>query len=182
MLEIPTVIPSSLNGSHLKNACQSASPIVLISGCSIGTLQSFVTTIHEYHKRAFVHIDLIAGFKSDNEGMRLLKTLYKIDGIISTNFRALMIGKELGMETVYRIFLIDSRSIDRASGLLKDGNFSAIEILPSGYAIQEGEKLSKYLKTTDLIAGGFVRSDKDIQQIFAHQFKGITTSDKSLWR
>ncbi|MDE3281494.1 glycerol-3-phosphate responsive antiterminator [Lacticaseibacillus parahuelsenbergensis] len=182
MLNTQTVIPSSLKGKNLKLACQSSSPIVLIAGCSIGNLQAFVTEIHRCRKQAFVHIDLIAGFKPDTEGMKLLKMMYKVDGIISTNFRALMMGKELGMATVYRVFLLDSRSIDRASSVLSDENFSAVEILPSGYAVQEVETLHRYLKTTDLIAGGFIRSKEDLIRIFAKGFKAVTTSDIALWR
>ncbi|MFR1389148.1 MAG: glycerol-3-phosphate responsive antiterminator [Lacticaseibacillus rhamnosus] len=35
---------------------------------------------------------------------------------------------------------------------------------------------------TKLIAGGFIRSEKNISDIFAAGFWGVTTSDRQLWQ
>lgn len=181
MLEEQIVIPSSLNGKYLREACTAKSNIVLLSGVNIGNLKEFVKFIHQQHKKAFMHIDITGGFRPDDTGITLLKTMFHLDGVISTNMHALTKAKSLGLETIYRLFLIDSRSLERAAGVLKESSFSAIEILPSGYAVSEEKRIRRYVGEKDLIAGGFVRSKEDIEKIFKADFMGVTTSNPALW-
>lgn len=182
MLTKQTVIPSALNGKNLDKACQANSDVVLLSGVNIGNVGACVQYIHKHKKRAFMHIDITGGFRPDQTGIRLLKSMFHLDGVTSTNMHALSTAKVLGLETVYRLFLIDSRSLERAAGLLKDGEFSAIEILPSRYAVSEEKKIRTYVGKTDLIAGGFIRSKSDIDKIFNSNFIGVTTSNSALWK
>lgn len=182
MLSKQTVIPSSLNGRHLHRACKCKSDIVLLSGVNIGNLATFVKEIHYEKKLAFAHIDITGGFRPDDMGISLLKNMFHLDGVVSTNMHALSKAKAIGLETVYRLFLLDSRSLERAESVLRANICSAIEILPSGYALSEVQEIRKHVGDTDLIAGGFVRTQNDIDSIFASGFAGVTTSNQDLWR
>ncbi|MCI1985878.1 MAG: glycerol-3-phosphate responsive antiterminator [Lactobacillus sp.] len=182
MLSRQTIIPSSLNGKYLRKACRCESDIVLLSGVNIGNLAEFVSYIHQQQKQAFVHVDITGGFRPDEIGIGLLKNMYHLDGIISTNMHVIARAKALGLETVYRLFLFDSRSLERAAGVLHGGEFSALEILPSAYALSEVENIRQYVGSMPLIAGGFVRTREEIKQIFEAGFAGVTTSDCALWQ
>ena len=120
------VIPSSLNGKYLREACEAKSEIVLLSGVNIGNLGSFVEYIHAHHKKAYIHIDITGGFRPDEVGIQLLKNMFHLDGVISTNMHALTRARAIKLETIYRLFLFDSRSLERAAGAMSDGQFSAI--------------------------------------------------------
>jgi glycerol uptake operon antiterminator len=181
LLHEKTVIPSVKDLKYLEQACESKSPVVFLTKSNIANLQCLVKTIHDFHKRAFVHIDLIGGFKPDDEGIHLLHSMYHLDGVVSTNIRALSEAYSIGLQTVYRVFLIDSKSLERAGMILKKARFTALEVLPGEYALKQEKYIRKYVKDSELIAGGFIRDQKLIDKILSTSFIGLDTSDSSLW-
>lgn len=176
-----TIIPSVREIRHLSLACKSKSPIILLSNTDIGNLASQVDYVHKCGKQAFAHLELIGGFAPDSSGLKLLKNMYHMDGVFTTNVQAGNIAKNLGMAVVYRFFLIDSRSLKRTSEILRKNTFDAIETLPAYCAVQEFANLQQLGKGIPFIAGGFVRDKKMVKEIFASGICGITTSKIELW-
>lgn len=176
-----TVIPSVTEIKHLSLACKSKSPIILLSNADMGNLVSQVKYVHEHDKQAFAHLELIGGFAPDIAGMRLLKNMYHLDGVFTTNIQAGNMAKNLGLMVVYRFFLIDSRSLKRTSEILKRNKFDAIEALPAYCAIQEFANLQRIGNGMPFIAGGFVRNSEMVTKIFETGICGITTSEIELW-
>ena len=154
-----TIIPSVRKYKHFEQALACASEYVLLSEANIG------------------------GFKPDQAGIGLLKNYYKVDGVISSNLSALRYAKKEGLLTIFRVLLIDSRSLDHSIDIVKHNPPDAIEILPAEYACQCLELISRNLKGFDVIfiAGGFVKRKYLVDKIFHAGFKGITTSEPGLW-
>ena len=183
MLLNKTVIPSVRKYKHLERALHCSSEYVLLSEANIGNLQSLVGKCHKKSKKVLVHLELLSGFKPDQTGIHLLKHYFKVDGVISSNLSALRFAKKEELLTIFRVLLIDSRSLDQSLGLVEHASPDAIEILPAEYACQCIELIRRNLSDSDLkfIAGGFVKRTYLVDKIFHAGFSGITTSEPGLW-
>ncbi|MFC6181375.1 glycerol-3-phosphate responsive antiterminator [Lactiplantibacillus daowaiensis] len=176
------VIPSVRNIKYLSRACRTKSPLVFLSETNIGNLMSQVEFVHKRGKLVFADLELIGGFKPDVTGMQLLKRMYHLDGIFTTNVTAARIANELNLTVVYRLFMIDSRSLKRTANILRNNHFDAIEFLPAECGIHEIDRLSKMTDRHNYIAGGFIRDSAMIQDIFDVGISGVTTSEVDLWQ
>ncbi|UYN56364.1 glycerol-3-phosphate responsive antiterminator [Lacticaseibacillus chiayiensis] len=176
------IIPSSINGRNLNYALQAPAKVILLSGVSIGNLKGFVQAIHKQKKQAVVHIDILAGFKADDVGMHLLKNLYHLDGILTSNVRALTQGKHLGMTTVYRLPLIDSLSLAKAADILKNAdNYDAVQVLPAICAVNETDHLKHVFMHKPLIASGLIETEDQVKLAFSAGYQFVATSRQNLW-
>lgn len=182
-LKNKVVIPSVRETKFLKKACDSSSSIVLLAETHIGNLLSLVSFVHKQHKLAYVDLELIGGFKADACGIQLLKNMYQLDGIFTTNIKAVKMAKQLKLAVCYRFFLIDSRSLERTAQILKTHSklFDAIEILPAECGLKEIEHIKEVIGEHNYIVGGFIRNDKFIKKVFAKNIPAVTTSESSLW-
>lgn len=182
MLLNSDVIPSVRNIKYLSKACQTSAPLVFLSETTIGNLTTQVEFVHKKGKLVFADLELIGGFKPDAAGMRLLKNMYHLDGVFTTNIAAARIATDLKMTVIYRLFMIDSRSLKRAANILKNNHFDAIEVLPAEYSIYEIDQLSRMTDISNYIAGGFIKDETTIQEIFNVGISGVTTSKVDLWK
>lgn len=176
------VIPSVRNIKYLSNACRTNSPVVFLSETNIGNLMSQVEFVHKKGKLVFADLELIGGFKPDVTGMQLLKNMYHLDGIFTTNVTAARIATELNMTVVYRLFMIDSRSLKRTANILRNNHFDAIEVLPAECGLREIDRLNQIADRHNYIAGGFIRDQEMIQSIFDVGISAVTTSKTDLWK
>lgn len=176
------VIPSVRKIKYLSKACKTDSPIVFISDTNIGNLMSQVEYVHNHNKKVFADLELIGGFKPDITGMQLLKNMYHLDGIFTTNVNAARMANELNIIVVYRLFMIDSRSLMRSANILRNNHFDAIEVLPAECGLHEIDQLSKLKARNNYIAGGFVRDSNMIKSIFDVGISAVTTSKVDLWK
>lgn len=182
MLNEKTIIPSVRDLKHLKKALKSESKFVLLSNANIGNLAELTKVCHQQGKKVLVSADLIGGFKGDREGIQLLKNLFKVDGVASNNVQILRIAKKNGLYTIYRLFMIDSRSLEHSKFIVKEENFDCVEILPGEYAYQKSADLAQNFVGKQMIAGGFISSRDLAEKILSNNyFMGITSSESSLW-
>ncbi len=121
MISNNTIIPSIRKYKYFEKALSCQSEYVLLSEANIGNLQSLIGKCHQSGKKVLVHLELLGGFKPDQAGINLLKNYYKVDGVISSNLSALRYAKKEGLLTVYRVLLIDSRSLDQSLDIVKEG-------------------------------------------------------------
>lgn len=182
MLLNSVVIPSVREIKYLRKACKTSSPIVFISDTNIGNLMSQVEFVHKHGKKVFADLELIGGFRPDNTGMQLLKNMYHLDGIFTTNVNAARMAYELKITVVYRLFMIDSRSLKRSANILRNNHFDAIEVLPAECGMHEMDQLSKMTDRHNYIAGGFIRDEEMIKEIFDAGISAVTTSKVNLWK
>lgn len=178
-----TIIPSVRDFKYFDRALESQSDWVLLSESDIGNLQSFVAKCHNRNKKVLVHLELLGGFKSDSTGIAILKKLYQVDGVISSNFNALHQARKQGLITIYRVLLIDSRALDNSIEFVTNNSIDAIELLPAEYACICYDRLTRKIdpRKTHFIAGGFVNRKYIAEKVFYTGFDGLTTSEPSLW-
>jgi len=175
-----TMIPSIRKMREFELALQAKSRYILLSEIHIGNLKCLVDRCHEQNKRVLVNIELIGGFAADRIGLKLLKTYYQVDIIISANAMKLNMAKSLGFETVQRFFLMDSRSFDSTLKSIQTAKNDAIEILPGPMAPQFIDIIKK-IRKVPMIAGGFIDTPAMVEHIHAAGFSAISCSNPALW-
>ncbi|MBU5440147.1 glycerol-3-phosphate responsive antiterminator [Tissierella sp. MSJ-40] len=175
-----TIIPSIRQLKDLDDFLQTSLPIVLLSEVHIGNLGVLAKKCKKHNKKVFVNVDLIGGFSSDKMGIKLLKTLYNVDGVMSSNIMVLSMCKSVGLFTIQRFFLMDSRAFDSSLKSLKSSQADAIELLPSPLAPKFLDRIMEN-KKLPILAGGFVEDLDSVEMFKKLGFSGVTTSCKEVW-
>ncbi len=174
------IIPSVRDLRHLSQALTLPGDNILLSGAHIGNLRQLVAKCHQSGKKVVVNHELIAGLGSDKMAFQMLKQMYNVDAIISSNINKIHLMKNLELKTVYRITLMDSMSVDNAIKILSDAKINAVELRPYYHAIEFLPKLREAWDG-DYYAAGFVNTEERIIQCKEAGFKGVMTSTKELW-
>jgi Glycerol-3-phosphate responsive antiterminator (mRNA-binding) len=174
------IIPSVRMNKDLAYALTLDNPYVLLSETHIGNLKSLTDMCHKANKQVIVNVELIGGLNLDKIGINLLKQLYKVDGVIGSSTSKINMLKDIGLKTIQRITLMDSKSFDTSLKSITDSKCDAIEIRPCIYGLKFGEKIKK-VKNVPLLLGGFIDDVDMIHKVKEAGFAGVTTSCKSLW-
>lgn len=131
-------------------------------------------------EKVIVHVDLIGGLNKDQMGIKLLKDLFQVDGLISPSAKIVNRAKNVGLIGIHRFFLLDSRSLENGLKGLEMSDLDAIEILPGPFAKQFVNQF-RAVKNVPILAGGFIDSAEVVHELFAAGINGVTTSKRELW-
>ncbi|WP_408008200.1 glycerol-3-phosphate responsive antiterminator [Pseudalkalibacillus sp. A8] len=174
------IIPSVRDLKFLNKALHSPSPYMLLSDTHIGNLKMLTKECHKEGKKVLVHLDLVGGLNKDNMGLKLLKDLFKVDGIISPNAKLINRSKELGLIAVHRLFLLDSRSLESGLKAIKESDLNAVEVLPGPFSKAFLPQI-KQVTDAPILAGGFISTKDDVIELFNAGIQGLTCSNPALW-
>ena len=176
------IIAAARHGDDFLEAVKSPCDIIFWLSPNIMTLRSDLakaraTTFGE-DKKIFVHIDMADGIGKDNAGLEYLSFL-GIDGIISTRSNLIKSAKELGLMTVQRFFILDSRSVSTAFESIKSAKPDMIEIMPGLMTRQ----ITRFADSSDIpvIAGGLIETKEDVISALSAGASAISTSKTELW-
>jgi glycerol uptake operon antiterminator len=150
----------------------------LLSG-SVMEIHERVAFLKGLGKKVFIHADLIEGLAKDTIAIDYIKTHIKPDGIMSTRSNLLRHGKEVGLITVQRIFVIDSLSFESGIKMIENYKPDFVEVMPGivPSAISElREKISP-----PIIAGGMIKKKTDVIEALKAGAIAISTSKRELW-
>lgn len=175
-----TIVPSVRILKDLDYALNSPLDIVLLSEVHIGNLKNLTQICHKKNKRVLVNVDLVGGLSSDKMGVKLLKDLFKLDGILTSNMITINMCKSVGLFTIQRFFLMDSKAVDSSLKSFRNSQADAVELLPSPLAPKFANEIVKN-KKIPILAGGFVENKKSVEEFKKLGFNGVTTSTKDLW-
>lgn len=176
-----TIVPSIRVLKDLDYALESPLDIILLSEVHIGNLKSLAQICHKKNKKVLVNVDLVNGFSPDKMGVKLLKDLFMVDGILTSNMVTISMCKSAGLFTIQRFFLMDSKAVDSSLKSFKKSQADAVELLPSPLAPKFADEIAKN-KKIPILAGGFVDSKKNVDKFKKLGFNGVTTSTKTLWK
>lgn len=152
--------------------------VVFILYGEISNIVSIVKKIKDAGKTAVVHMDLVAGLSSRVEAVDFIANYTEADGIISTHSDQLRRAKELGLSTIYRIFLIDSKVLDKLNGRIKE-YADIVEILP-GLMPKMIKQLADSLNVP-VIAGGLIQDKEDVLAALDAGAIAISTTNREVW-
>lgn len=153
--------------------------VVFVLYGEISTISEIVGKIKASGKTAVVHMDLVAGLSSKVEAVDFISSYTEADGIISTRSEQVRRAKELGLSTIYRIFMIDSKVLDKLNTRIKE-YADIVEILP-GLMPKMITLISKKLNMP-VIAGGLIRDKEDVLSALDAGAIAISSTNEDVWK
>lgn len=173
------VVASVSDLSRLDAAIQSPCTVIFLLRGNILTIPQAVQRIHQAGKTAHIHFDLVEGFSRDHVALQYMKEKIHPDGIITTRVNLIRHAKELGLNTIQRLFLLDSLSVETAIKSITSTRPNAVELLP-GIIPRIVERICRETKIP-VIAGGLIESKVDIISTLKAGAVGISTTKEELW-
>ena len=179
LLEENPVIAAIKNEDGLQRCLQAENPVVFVLTATLNTVASTVEQLKNGGKTVFIHMDLIEGLSQREEAVDFLARFTGADGIISTRPNLIRHAAALGLLTVQRYFLLDSKSL---RNVVKAGTPEAadlVEVLP-GVMPKVIRQLSGSLQVP-LVAGGLISDKEDAIAALGAGAAAISTSCESVW-
>lgn len=179
ILERNPVIPALKNKLYLKEAVESGSEIVFVIMANILNVKEIVSELKKAGKIVYVHIDMVDGISTTNNGVEYLVKEVKPDGIITTKHNIVAFANRNKIKVIQRFFVLDSFSLENTIAHVKENKPNAVEILP-GLMPKIIKKINKSIKIP-VITGGLVEEKEDVINALAAGAIGVSTTNKKIW-
>jgi glycerol uptake operon antiterminator len=128
----------------------------------------------------FVHIDLVAGLENSEAGLEYLAGFQRITGVVTVHHHLTSAARRLGLLSIVRLFLSDSRAVDRGVTVVNKSHPDAVEILPAVVAAKVATDFAPC--RIPRIAGGLCRTEADIAEVLASGCRAVTSTSPALWK
>jgi len=104
---------------------------ILLRHCNLFEFRPMLDHAYEREVAVYVNVDHIDGIHPDAAGLRYLAHQLHIAGIISSNARILALGKSFDLETVQRLFAVDSTGLEAALESVDTHHVDLLDISPA---------------------------------------------------
>jgi glycerol uptake operon antiterminator len=156
---------------------------VFLQGGALGDLERVLklfSTSKLEQLPLFVHVDLVAGLENSEAGIDYLSGFDRITGVVTVHHHLASAARKAGLLSIVRLFLSDSRAVDRGLSIINKSHPDAIEILPAIVAA----KVAKDFATCRIprIAGGLCRTEADVSEVLASGCRAVTSTSVELWK
>ncbi|KAJ53455.1 glycerol uptake operon antiterminator [Clostridium tetanomorphum] len=178
LIENP-VIAALRNNRDLENVINSKALIVFVLYGNIMSISKICHKLKQANKIAFVHLDMIEGLKGDPAGIEYIKEHANPAGIITTKSSNIKYAKQLGFYTIQRVFIIDSLFLKTGIKNIHETGPNAVEVMP-GVASKIIHNMEKQINVP-IIAGGLIKTKKDVMDSLAAGAIAISTTSIDLW-
>lgn len=179
ILEDNPIITAVKDEAGLEKCLLSESRIVFILFGDICSIPSIVAKVKAADRIAIVHMDLIAGLGNREVAVDFIRENTLADGIITTRAPLLKRAGELGLFTVYRVFVIDSMALAGIERQEKQVRPDLIEILP-GVMPKVIQKVCRITRIP-VIAGGLISDKEDVMAALLAGAVSISTTNEKVW-
>ena len=160
-----------------------AASSVILQGGPIAELPKVLAALDQpllQKVHVFAHIDLIAGLENSDAGLEYLADLKRLAGVVTIHHNLTRAAKRLGLLSIVRLFLSDSRAVDRGLSIVAKSKADAIEIMPALVAAKTASDFQSC--PLPRIAGGLCRSEQDLHEALASGVKAVTSTRPSMWQ
>ena len=131
------------------------------------------------HLALFAHIDLLAGLENSEAGLEYLAGLGRLTGIVTVHHHLTKPAKRLNLMTIVRVFVSDSRAVERGVSVAEKSQADAIEILPAAAAVKVAADFKRFAIAR--IAGGLCRTEEDVREALDSGCSAVTSTRPALW-
>lgn len=177
------VIMAIKDGKDLRECLKeeySENRVVFVLFGNIETIPSIVKKLKSEDKIVFVHENLIEGLSSSRFSPNFIKKYTDADGIITLRAQNAYEARKIGLNTVFRFFLLDSLSYESVKETIKNISADLIEVLP-GIMPQIIEEITNWSQIP-LIAGGLIRDKSDAVAAISAGAIGVSSSNTKIWK
>ncbi len=148
----------------------------------INLLPGMMQAAHTAGKKVYLHADLMRGISADEYGCEFLCQRLHADGIISTKPKVLETARRNHVATILRLFLIDTKSLEKGIALIRSLRPDHVELLP-GLACDVIPDLRNRLSDQPeltFLCGGLIKSTVQIDKCLEAGACAVTLSDREL--
>lgn len=182
-VEASPVIAAVKDQAGLEKCCgiEDVKVVFILFG-DICSIEEIVKQVIDSGKIAMVHMDLIIGLGSKEIAVDFIKNNTHADGIISTKPALIRRGKELGLYTILRFFVIDSmalKNIEAVDHQYAGARPDFIEILP-GIMPKIIKRVCKTSKVP-VIAGGLIIDKEDVVGALSAGAISVSSTNEDVW-
>lgn len=151
---------------------------LLLHHCNVFELKSQLREAHARELAIYVNMDHIDGIAADSYGLHFLSEEFHIAGVISSNPRLLAQAKAIGLETILRIFSVDSTGLDVALASVDRQDVDLLDLAP---ALAIPHAVAQLPRDLPFIGTGFVSTPQQVQRILRAGALGVAVSSPDLW-
>ncbi|MEE1113722.1 MAG: glycerol-3-phosphate responsive antiterminator [Eubacterium sp.] len=144
------------------------------------TVVDIVRKIKIAGKKAYVHVDLIAGLSAREAAVRFIAEYTEADGIISTKPALIAEAAKCGLQSILRIFLLDSMAIRNLEREVRTARPDAVEVLP-GLMPKIIRKIAGSTRLP-IIAGGLISDREDIVNALDAGAISVSSTNREVWK
>ncbi len=151
---------------------------ILLRHCNLLDLKPIFDHALKHDIAVYVNVDHIDGIHPDIAGLRFLAQQIHIAGIVSSNPRILALGKSLGLETIQRLFAVDSTGLDSALETVDSQLVDLLDISPAlviPYVVSHIEMPLPY------IGSGLISTYQQVQSVLRAGALRVTTARSELY-
>lgn len=177
------VIMAIKDGKDLRECLKeeySDNKIVFVLFGNIETIPTIVKKLKDKDKIVFVHENLIEGLSSSHFSPSFIKKYTDADGIITLRSQNAYEARKIGLNTVFRFFLLDSLSYESIKDTIKNTSSDLLEVLPGIMPKMIGEISKRY--PTPLVAGGLIRDKSDVIDALNAGAIAVSSSNYAVWK
>lgn len=172
------ILPAIRNMKQFDEFLNSSFSYGVILDIHLGQLKGVIKEAQKHGKNMMVHVDLIQGIKHDEYGAEFICQDIKPAGIISTRSNVIAKAKQKKIYAIQRLFLLDTSAMEKSMEFIGKHKPDFIEVLPGivPSLIQE----IKEKTGIPIFAGGFIRTEEDVEQALKAGAVAVTTSNTKL--
>ncbi|UTL73619.1 glycerol uptake operon antiterminator GlpP [Bacillus halotolerans] len=174
------ILPAIRNMKQFDEFLNGSFSYGVILDIHLGQLKGVIREAQKHGKKMMVHVDLIQGIKHDEYGAEFICQDIKPAGIISTRSNVIAKAKQKKIYAIQRLFLLDTSAMEKSMEFVGKHKPDFIEVLPGivPSLIQE----IKEKTGIPIFAGGFIRTEQDVEQALKAGAVAVTTSNTKLWK
>ncbi|CAN2252466.1 glycerol uptake operon antiterminator GlpP [Bacillus vallismortis] len=174
------ILPAIRNMKQFDEFLNSSFSYGVILDIHLGQLKGVIREAQKHGKNMMVHVDLIQGIKHDEYGAEFICQDIKPAGIISTRSNVIAKAKQKKIYAIQRLFLLDTSAMQKSMEFVGKHKPDFIEVLPGivPSLIQE----IKEKTGIPIFAGGFIRTEEDVERALKAGAVAVTTSNTKLWK
>jgi glycerol uptake operon antiterminator len=153
---------------------------ILMRHCN---LFDFAALFHEAQRRklaVYVNIDHIDGIHADSAGLRYLAEHMHVAGIVSNHPRNLALARSYKLETIQRIFAVDSTGLEMALETVDAKYVDVLDISPALVVPYVVTSLKSRLPLP-FIASGLVHTPQQFKSVLEAGAAGVVVNRPELW-
>ncbi len=175
------IIPVLWDASQHIDSLTDASAVFLQGGklTELSRVMSVFRDPRLEHVALFLHIDLVAGLENNEAGLEYLAEHSQLTGVVTVHHHLAAAAKRMNLLTVVRLFLSDTRAVERGLAVVSKSKPHAIEILPTAVALKVADDFCAL--PIPRITGGLCRTEIDVDEAIGSGCLAVTTTSQKLW-
>ena len=173
------VIAAVRSMEELAIALRSPVRVISMMGGSIGEAAAITNAVHESGKRVLFHPELVKGLGRDQAGIEYLARIASPDGIVSTKRQLLHTASQLGLLSVFQVFMIDTQAFETGLENIASHAPDAVEIMPG--LMPRIVSCVKAAFAGPVLAAGLIKTTNDVDVLLKHGASGAAASEQTLW-